>query len=227
MSGSHHAGDWPAHLRKAKVYEQILIDIVLGELAPGMRLDESALVQRYGAGLAGVRDALGRLALEGLVVRRTRVGTLVSGLDLHEIHQTFVVRQALEGKAAALAASNADQSQINAVSTAFDGAETAIAHRDFRALVGMDQAFHKAVAHASGNRVLAAKLASLQAIAARYWMFSLDGLSQADTLVDVANHRAVVCAIARRDPDAAEAAMLKTIGPPDGAALSKRSRIVA
>ena len=50
-----NAGGWPAHLRKARVYEQILMDIVMGDLPPGARLDEGALTGRYGAGLAGVR----------------------------------------------------------------------------------------------------------------------------------------------------------------------------
>ena len=207
-------GVWPANLRKARIYEQLLIDIVVGALPPGARLDEGDPVVRYGAGLAGVRDALGRLSLEGLVVRRTRVGTVVAPLDPVEIEHTAVVRQALEGRAAALAAVHADQSQLNALSVAFDGAERALAERDFRALVLMDQRFHQSVAQASGNAVLIAKLASLQAVAARYWMFGLEGASQADVLSDVQNHRAVVCAIARRDPSAAEAAMLKTIGAP-------------
>src|SRR5437899_1682348 len=73
---------WAPELQKARVYEQILLDVILGELPPGGRLDEQELVRRYGAGLAGVRDALGRLALEGLVVRRPRAGTTVAPLDL-------------------------------------------------------------------------------------------------------------------------------------------------
>ena len=130
------------------------------------------------------------------------------------------MRHALEGKAAALAALKADQSEINRLSVAFDGAESALARRDFRAVAGMDRNFHSAVAQASGNGVLAGKLASLQAVAARWWLFNLEEAVLADVLADVQNHRAVVCAIARRDPVAAEAAMLKTIGPPDASSAN-------
>src|ERR1700761_9029218 len=77
--------DWSPDLQKSRVYEQILLDIILGELAPNARLEEQGLVRRYGVGLAGVRDALNRLALEGLVVRRARSGTTVSALDLVEL----------------------------------------------------------------------------------------------------------------------------------------------
>ena len=38
---------WAPELRKAKVYEQVLLDVILGELAPGGRLDEQALAARY------------------------------------------------------------------------------------------------------------------------------------------------------------------------------------
>ena len=78
-------GEWSPELQKARAYEQILLDIILGELAPGARLDEQALTRRYNTGLAGVRDALGRLALEGMVVRRSRAGTTVSPLDLVDL----------------------------------------------------------------------------------------------------------------------------------------------
>ena len=84
--------EWSPDLRKTRVYEQILLDIILGELAPGARLDEGDLTRRYDAGLAGVRDALGRLALEGLVVRKARSGTTVAPLDLIEARQAFEAR---------------------------------------------------------------------------------------------------------------------------------------
>ena len=51
-----------------------------------------------------MREALGRLALEGLVVRRPRVGTVVAPLDIREIEDAFQVRHMLEARTAALAA---------------------------------------------------------------------------------------------------------------------------
>src|SRR5579871_3843496 len=80
---------WSPELQKTKVYEQILLDVILGDLVAGSRLDEQTLARRYDAGLAGVRDALGRLALEGLVVRRPRAGTTVATLDLVDLRQAF------------------------------------------------------------------------------------------------------------------------------------------
>ena len=95
-------GDWAPELQKAKTYEQLLLDIILGTLPAG-RPDRRAQARgpvRSGAG-RGARRA-GPPGAGGLVVRRPRVGTMVAPLDLREIEQAFEVRHMLEGRSAAL-----------------------------------------------------------------------------------------------------------------------------
>lgn len=210
-------GDWAPGLQKARVYEQILLDIILGALPPMQVLDEKALAAHYAAGIAGVREALGRLALEGLVVRRPRVGTIVAPLDLREIEQAFEVRHMLEGHTAALAARNARAEDIAAITEAFDGAEAAIAAADFRAMLSMDRAFHRAVAFATNNVTLARFVVSLQNIATRFWIWEMEKEAPEDQLKDVALHRALAAAIAAHDPQAAEAAAARLVGDPPSA----------
>ncbi|HEX7761454.1 MAG TPA: GntR family transcriptional regulator [Caulobacteraceae bacterium] len=210
-------GDWAPGLQKARIYEQVLLDIILGELAPMQVLDERVLAGRYAAGVAGVREALGRLALEGLVVRRPRVGTIVAPLDIREIEQAFEVRYMLEGRTAALAARNAKAADVEAITRAFEGAEGAIEAADFRAMLAMDRAFHRAVAFATNNIPLARFVVSLQNVATRFWIWEMEKQSPQDQLTDVALHRALAAAIARHDPGAAEAAALKLVGEPPSA----------
>jgi len=212
-----HDGDWAPGLQKARIYEQILLDIILGELEPMQVLDEKALAHRYAAGIAGVRDALSRLALEGLVVRRPRVGTVVAPLDVREIEQAFEVRYMLEGRCAALAARKATAADIAAITRAFEGAEAAIAAADFRAMLSMDRVFHRAVAFATGNPTLARFVVSLQNVATRFWIWEMERQTPKDQLTDVALHRALGAAIAGRDPAAAEAAAVKLVGQPPSA----------
>jgi DNA-binding GntR family transcriptional regulator len=212
-------GDWAEGLQKARVYEQILLDIILGELAPMHVLDEKALAGRYAAGVAGVRDALGRLALEGLVVRRPRVGTVVSPLDIREIEQAFEVRHMLEGRAAALAARNATDEDVAAIATAFQCAEAAIEASDFRAMLAMDRSFHRAVAFATKNGALARFILSLQNIATRFWIWEMEKQSSEDHIKDVQLHRQLAAAIAAHDADAAETLGLKLVGEPPSAYL--------
>ncbi|MBE7217111.1 MAG: GntR family transcriptional regulator [Caulobacteraceae bacterium] len=211
-------------LLKARAYEQILVDIVMGDLAAGAQVDERALARRYGVGLAGVRDALARLALEGLVVRRPRVGTAVAPLDLREIEAAFEVRSLLEGRSAALAARNATPADAAAIAAAFHGAEGAVATGDLRALVAMDRAFHRAVAQASHNPLLARYLMTLQNIAARYWVYAMERQPPEDQLADIALHRDLARAIAAADEPAAEAAMARLIGDPPSLTPGARLR---
>jgi DNA-binding GntR family transcriptional regulator len=213
----HDAADWNPGLQKAKTYEQMLVDIILGVLPPGAPVDERKLALRYEVGLAGVRDALARLSLEGLVVRRPRVGSLIAPLDLKEIEQAFEVRHLLEGRSAALAARNATDADIAAILGAFDGAEDAIARGDFRTMLVMDRTFHRAVAYATQNPTLARYLVALQNIATRFWINAMERQTEAEQLADIALHRALGAAIAARDPEAAELAMSRVVGNPPSA----------
>lgn len=220
-------GDWSPGLQKAKTYEQLLLDIILGLLPPGGLIDERKLAVRYGVGLAGVREALGRLALEGLVVRRPRVGTMVAPLDLREIEQAFEVRHMLEARSAGLAARNARPADVAAITGAFDGAEAAIEAGDFRAMLAMDRAFHRAVAYATQNPTLARYLVSLQNIATRFWIYAMEKQNPDEHLADVTLHRAVGAAIAARDVAGAEAAMSRVVGePPSAYPAARRPQVV-
>lgn len=204
--------EWSPDLLKARVYERVLLDIILCALPPGARLDEQELARRYDAGLAGVREALGRLALEGLVVRRARAGTTVASLDLLEVRQAVDARRLIEPHCASLAASNAGPEDVARLRAAFAGAEEAIRARDATALVRMDQQFHEAIARASRNVTLARILIPLQHKAARFWVWSMGDDDEAALLEEIARHRAVVDAIADRDPERARAAVLRTLG---------------
>ena len=203
---------WAPELQKAKVYEQILLDVILGELAPGGRLDEQELARRYGAGLAGVRDALGRLALEGLVVRRPRAGTTVAPLDLLDVRQAFEALRLIEPHCAALAAQNATPRDVAALRRAFDGAEAAAQAGDSRALIGMDQQFHAALALATRNLTLAKIVIPLQHKASRFWAFSMTEDTAEERIAEVGRHRKLAECVARGDPEAAYAAMLEVLG---------------
>jgi DNA-binding GntR family transcriptional regulator len=202
---------WSPTLLKSQVYDQLLLDLILGVLKPGARLDEQVLVTRYGAGLAGVREALGRLSLEGLIIRRARAGTLVAPLDPFEARQTLEVRRLIEPHAAALAAENATPEEIEDLGCVFDRAEAAILAGDRRAMVLMDQDFHARLARASGNPTLARLLAPLQHKAARYWVSALPEYGAGSDLEDVEGHRAIVAKIALRDPQGARQAVLKLL----------------
>lgn len=204
--------DWAPELQKSRIYEQLLSDIILGALPPSAPLEEKRLALRYGAGLSGLREAMNRLALEGMVVRRARIGTVVAPLDLREIAHAFEVRRLLEGRSGALAARAATPADIAAIRSAFDGAEAAVERGDLRALLEMDRNFHKAVAHATHNPLLARFIVTLQNIATRHWIFAMEQQSPESQMTDIRLHRAAGEAIAARNVQEAEAAMDRLVG---------------
>jgi DNA-binding GntR family transcriptional regulator len=204
--------DWSPQLLKSRLYGQLLVDIIIGSLAPGERLDEQALVKRYDGGLAGIREALARLALEGLVLRRARVGTMVAPLDLIEAREAFAARALVEVECAGLAARLATDSEIDAIRRTLAEGEAAIAKHDARALAMMDEAFHVAVASASHNRVLAKMVMTLHHQTARFWLVTMREPSLEESHLALAQHRTLADAIAAHDVTLAQDAMRVALG---------------
>ena len=204
--------DWSPQLLKSRLYNRLLVDIIIGRLAPGERLDEQALAGRYGGGLAGIREALARLALEGLVLRRARVGTMVAPLDLMEAREAFAARALVEIECAGLAARFAGEEEVATIRATLDEGEAAIARNDFHALAMMDEAFHVAVASASHNRVLAKMVMTLHHQTARFWLVTMQEPSIEESRIALSQHRALADAIAAHDCDRAKTLMREALG---------------
>jgi DNA-binding GntR family transcriptional regulator len=197
---------------KSRLYQRLLVDIIIGALGPGEQLDENALAKRYGGGLAGIREALARLALEGLVVRRARVGTSVAPLDLMGAREAFEARCLIEVHCAGLAATHASAAEIAAIRATLDSGEQAVTDNNVAALAAMDEAFHVAVAAASGNRALAKMVVTLHHQTARYWLYAMRGPTSEESYTALNEHRALAEAIASRDAARARTEMLKVLG---------------
>jgi DNA-binding GntR family transcriptional regulator len=86
-----------------EAFGKLVQAITSGEFEPGQKLSESELARRLGISRGPLREALGRL--EGRLVMRTpRLGVSVIDFSRQDLEQLFVVREALEGMAARLAA---------------------------------------------------------------------------------------------------------------------------
>ena len=86
------------------VYRRFKDQIISGDLAPGSRLIELNIAADFGVSRTPVREALKRLAAENLVLADPARGMIVHAPDAGEIEDVFVVREALDGLAARLAA---------------------------------------------------------------------------------------------------------------------------
>jgi DNA-binding GntR family transcriptional regulator len=204
--------EWSPKLLKSRLYGQLLVDVIIGRLAPGERLDEQALAHRYGGGLAGIREALARLALEGLVQRRARVGTIVAPLDLIDARDAFEARALIEVECARLAALKAGVDQIAAIRATLESGEEAVRRNDARALAAMDEAFHVAIATASGNRTLAKMVTLLHHQTARFWLYTMRAPQLEEGLKALREHLSLADAIAEHDATRAQGLMRDVLG---------------
>ncbi len=105
-----------------RAYRTLLDEIQSGRLAPGAVLGEVEQAARLGVSRTPLREALGRLAADGLVVQQSPRVTVVSDLDAGDIRELFEVRRALEETAARLAAARGDAATFATLADEFAGA---------------------------------------------------------------------------------------------------------
>jgi len=90
--------------RASTMKEALEQEIVTGQLAPGTRLEEMGLAERFGMSRTPVREALNQLASIGLVEMRPRRGAVVAEIGLKQMMEMFEVMAELEGMCGQLAA---------------------------------------------------------------------------------------------------------------------------
>jgi DNA-binding GntR family transcriptional regulator len=91
-----------------RAYATLRAEIVDWRLEPGMVLAEVEQAARLGVSRTPLREALSRLTADGLVEAQSGRGLVVTGVSLADITELFEARQALEQRAAALAAQRRD-----------------------------------------------------------------------------------------------------------------------
>ena len=190
--------------RAAEAYSRIRQLIVTLALEPNALIDEQRLAGALGLGLTPVRQALRRLAWEGLVVILPRRGTLVADLSGTDLQKLFELRVELAPLAARLAAARASDPQR----TAFRAIATRIrslAVNEPVQLIGLDAQMHALVGAASQNEFLELTLDWLYAHVRRLWVSEPDRLVSLRAAIE--DHAVIADAISERDQATAGARM--------------------
>lgn len=198
--------------KRTEVYQRLLNDIICRELLPGAPLDEATLAQRYRAGRAGIRDALFRLSLEGMVNRLPRVGTTVADLSVFELQQILEARLAVEVYCAGLASQTASPEDVRLIEQSLSGWDECLRTRDFRTLVLRDQQFHQGLAQACHNQALSRIVVVLHNSALRFSFFAMSRRSFEAGMAGYQKHVRVFEAVRAGDRFAAEEAMRELLG---------------
>lgn len=135
-----------------QAHQQLRTMIVSGRIAPREELRQEVLAQRLGISRTPLREALNRLASEGLVELRPRRSAVVAELTRADAEADYEARRILEPAAARLAAARRDPMALAALAAAARSAGEAA--DDLTLQFEASRAFHHALAAAAGNRHL-------------------------------------------------------------------------
>jgi DNA-binding GntR family transcriptional regulator len=135
--------------------------IVSGDLNPGERIIESKIAKQLGVGQPTVREALVALEHQGLVVRKSNQGCIVTELTRAEVVHILRIRSELEVLAVELAVENATDENVRALLAITDKMKAAARERDIEGFFAHDFRFHETLWRQSGNTFLPKLLAQL------------------------------------------------------------------
>lgn len=224
---SHRDSSYRSPPEGKSMHPQIVRDlgmrIVAGEFPPGSRLPgEAALCAGYQVSRSVLREATRVLVAKGLVVSRQRAGVIVRPRsDWHLLDPDVLywliqaqptgefvgtlmtVRRIFEPAAAALAARVATEEQLQGIAEAYAGMEAA---RTPEELLEPDLAFHRRIAEATGNDLLA-YIGNMLSLALRESIKLSSKLPNTHAL-SLPRHKAIMTAILHRDALAARQATL-------------------
>lgn len=182
--------------------------IVTHRLAPGSLVTEKQLIELSGHGRTPVREAIQKLAWQGLMLVRPRVGLQIAEIHPDNHKQIMAVRLRLEPLSAALVATYANGAQRKALVECAKAMTAAATAGSYEAFLAADKRFDEIVEAACPNAFLISALTPLQAHSRRLWYASATA-EKMDRSVSL--HVAVIRAIQQSDPTEAEAAMRRLL----------------
>ena len=190
-----------------QIYELLRRAIITLAMLPSEALSEKELAQQLGVSRTPVREALIRLADEGLIEILPQRGSFVAPIKLAEVEEAQFIRQALEVAVVRRLATQ-DTSAFQALARAnLDAQKQAVEEGALERFLDLDEAFHRLLCEQAGLprswRVI--QIVKLQMDRIRY--LSLPETGQLQLLLD--QHGAIMDAICRGAPD--EAGMQLTI----------------
>jgi DNA-binding GntR family transcriptional regulator len=207
VSGSSRDGTRAGSANKSdEAYGRIEEMITFQDLPPGRLVSEAGLAERTGLGRTPVREALQRLAREGMVEIHPSRGILVAPLSVESQLDLLEIRRSLEELAVRLAARRSTPSQRQAMLDLVQ-ALGAFTGDDGRAFGPLLKRSHQLIAAAARNPYLPVAMAPLQGLSRRFWFANLRDVA-ADLREGADHHVAILRAVSEQDAEGAARASL-------------------
>jgi DNA-binding GntR family transcriptional regulator len=195
-----------------QVRDRLREDILAGRLEPGTELSEVALAKDFGTSRGPLREALGRLASEGLVTITPRRGAVVAQLSREEFIDAYQVREALETLAVRLAVPLMSDAEIAHLRELCELMDRAARANEVQVFFETNNSFHEALVRASRNRKLHDVHRILVGQMVPYLPRSLE--LRGNLQQSVAEHQAILAAIEERDSERAARLLAEHIEVP-------------
>src|SRR5690349_20510062 len=188
-----------------QVYSVLWDRIASRRLRPGDKISDLRLSEELGVSRTPVREALHRLAQEGIVRAESRRGFFVTSFSSQDVDEVYDIRAALETLAIRLALAHLTEDDLDESQRAID--------ESHRQIVGevegaeehwlvVDRAFHRLIARRARSRRLDSLLTGLQT---QIGVFQVYGIHLSPLrLLSIEHHQAILNALKARDAAAAE-----------------------
>jgi DNA-binding GntR family transcriptional regulator len=192
-----------------KAYDELIRRITRLDLPPGTVLAEKSLVEELQIGRTPIREALQRLAMEGLVIHRLNRGMFVSEITYSDVQEIYEFRSLIDGHACRLAAQRATPAQAAKLLELHGALVQATKDDDIDAYVQLDREYYSILSEASKNSFLVETIPRIFNLHLRLWFFISVKIGNWHSIAvahEIMTHD-VAEAIALRDTDRAEVAM--------------------
>ena len=189
-----------------RIYDELLEQIMRGQTSA--TLSESKLAKRFGTSKTPVREALQRLASDGIVSANPKRGWQVETPNLRELRDLFVVSAVLEGFAAYQAAHNATKSEIDQLFRVADLIVVTDDQKSVQECAFRNYQFHNLISKAAHNPVLESHI---RVIVSRIQLALLDAHLWSDPSFLENGHKHLTRCLTRKDAVGAKSAMERQI----------------
>lgn len=190
----------------SSVYDTLRDDILSLRMQPGALLDETELAERFKVSRSPIREALIRLSGDGLVQTLRNRSSIVAPFDVSMVPSHVNATVLMYCTTARLAAINRTPAQLQAIQELYKEHSSDMKHATLAVLVSNNRAFHLAIAEAAGNSYFKNWMAGVLDQGQRLLGMYLNDTSGQRSEEQLDHHAAIVKAIAKGDPEAAEQA---------------------
>ncbi|WP_019004506.1 GntR family transcriptional regulator [Cohnella laeviribosi] len=190
-------------------YDYLKERILDGRLAPSQKLTETQLAEEIGVSRNTVIKALLKLEQENLVTIEKNKGATITSFTLPEILNYLDIRRVLEGLAIRSAVEHINDESIDELQTIVQQMESKLSNNRFDEYSKLNKKFHQILYDASANKQAVDMILKIKTQLNRLHLKTILMPGRKDESHE--EHKAIFAAVKKRDPDAAEAAIMQHV----------------